>query len=78
MAKATEMLTPRQYAVLHGVAYTTVMNWLKQGLISGANKEDLPFGGFYWKIPKTAPKPILKAGPKPKANQKVTRRKSGK
>jgi hypothetical protein len=76
MAKATDMLTPRQYAVMHGVAYTTVMNWLNQGLISGANKEELPFGGFYWKIPKSAPKPVLKSGPKPKASKKARRGKS--
>ena len=63
------MLTPRQYAAEHGVAYTTVMNWLRNGLITGADKEKLPFGnGYYWQIPKGAPKPVLKAGPKAATN----------
>lgn len=67
MKKSTEMLTPRQYAAENGVAYTTVMNWLKKDLIPGADKEALPFGGYVYRIPKSVPKPDLKAGPKPKA-----------
>lgn len=75
MKKSTKMLTPRQYAAEHGVAYTTVMNWLKQDLIPGADKEALPFGGYVYRIPKIAPKPNLKAGPKPKPKGNSTAKK---
>jgi hypothetical protein len=69
MGKKKQMLTPRQYAIKIGVAYTTVMNWLSKGLLTGAAKEPLPFGGYYWQVPANAPKPNLKAGPKPKTKK---------
>jgi hypothetical protein len=61
MAKKVKMITPRQYAQLHSVAYTTVMNWLKQGLISGALKRETPTG-HYWEIPAAAAAPELQPG----------------
>ncbi len=66
MVRKKEMLTPRQYADRVGVAYTTVMNWLRQGLIAGAVKEEMPFGGYVYQVPADASKPDLKSGPKPK------------
>ena len=76
MNKSAKTLTPRQYSEKHGVAYTTVLNWLKQGLIPGAQMEQFPFGGYYWMIPESAPKPNLKTGPKPKSKSREKKRKS--
>jgi hypothetical protein len=70
MGKAKRMLTPRQYASEAGVAYTTVMNWLQKGLIAGAVKESLPFGGYYWQVPYNAPPPKLQPGRPPKVSKK--------
>src|SRR5262245_4981092 len=52
-----EMLTPRQFATKHGVAYTTVMEWLYAELLKGAVKQSSPFGeGYYYKIPANCPR----------------------
>jgi hypothetical protein len=61
-----KMITPREFAAKHGVAYTTVLFWLKNEMIEGVQKETLPFGKnkFVYGIPETAPKPELKPGPK--------------
>lgn len=64
-----KMLTPRAYAIKHGTSYTTVLFWVKNGLLPGVEKEALPYGDdtqFVYKIPETAPKPDLKPGPKPR------------
>lgn len=63
----TLILTPRQYAAMHRVAYTTVMKWLQNDLIPGAYKLPLqfPFQGYIYQIPEDAPPPELKPGPKP-------------
>ena len=71
MGKSKQMLTPRQYATETGVAYTTVMNWLRRGLIPGAVKEPLPYGdGYYYQIPADTPQPQLTPGPTPKTSKK--------
>jgi predicted site-specific integrase-resolvase len=59
--KKPKMLTPRQYAERQGVAYTTVMNWLRQDKILGAVKQMTPTG-HYWEIPAKAAKPKLQTG----------------
>jgi hypothetical protein len=74
MTKArAQTVTARQYAEMHGVAYTTVMKWLQNDLIPGAVKVSLPapFVGHTYQIPKDAPAPDLKPGPKPKAKPKA-------
>jgi hypothetical protein len=38
--------------------------------VPGAAKEELPFGGYFYKIPANAPIPELKPGPKPKRAKK--------
>ena len=60
------MIAPREFAAKHGVAYTTVLFWLKNEMIEGVQKEQLPFGQnkFVYRIPENAPKPDLKPGPK--------------
>jgi hypothetical protein len=61
--KEDEMLTPRQFAAKHGVAYTTVMKWLYAELLKGAVKQTSPFGeGYYYKIPANCPRPTRKPG----------------
>lgn len=74
-AKKPKMLSPRQYASKHDVAYTTVLFWLKNEAIQGAEKMALPFGeGRYaYQIPEDAPKPALKPGPKKAADVPATK-----
>ena len=60
----SKMITAKEYAEMHNVHYTTVMNWLRRDLMPGAIKEELPFGGYFYKIPAGAPIPELKPGPK--------------
>lgn len=78
MVKKTKMLTPRQFAELHGVAYTTVMNWLQQGLIPEAVKQET-LTQHYWEVPETAKPPKLQPGrpPKAQAGSAVTSKKKG-
>jgi hypothetical protein len=45
------MITVKEYAEMHNVHYTIVMNWLRRDLVPGAIKEELPFGGYFYKIP---------------------------
>ncbi len=49
-------MTPRQYAEINGVAYTTVLYWLNNGRVEGAIKHQTPFG-YYWELPLDAPRP---------------------
>jgi hypothetical protein len=60
------MIPPKEYAELVGAKYQTVMLWLRQELIPGAQRFDLPAGGHYYVIPENAPKPATRRGPKPK------------
>jgi hypothetical protein len=61
------MITARQYAEMHNTPYTTVATWLQRELIPGAEKQEMPYGGYVWMVPQNAPKPKLKPGPKPKS-----------
>src|SRR5262245_32553994 len=60
----SKMITAKEYAEMHNVHYTTVMNWLRRDLVPGAIKEEPPFGRYFYKIPSDAPIPELKPGPK--------------
>jgi len=63
--KEVEMITPKEYAALHNVAYTTVVNWLRKELIAGAQKVELPhMKSYVYAVPKDAKPPELKPGPK--------------
>jgi len=77
MKKVKRMVTPREFAKMHGVAYTTVMNWLQNDLLKGAHKEPLapPFVGYIYKIPEDVSPPKLKPGPKPMAKKRATKKK---
>lgn len=59
-----KMLTPRQYAEKHNFKYTTVMDWLQNGLLEGAVKIALPEGHVY-QVPENAKKPERRRGPVP-------------
>jgi hypothetical protein len=60
-----KMVSPKEYAELKGAKYQTVMLWLRQGLIPGAEKIKTP-AGHYYAIPDDAPKPQPKRGARPK------------
>lgn len=64
-----EMIPPKEYAERAGAKYQTVMLWLRQNLITGAQKFALPTGGHYYLVPANAPKPETRRGPKPKKEQ---------
>src|SRR5690349_13615749 len=61
------MIPPKEYAELAGAKYQTVMLWLRQNLIEGAQKFALPTGGHYYLVPADAPRPTTRRGPKGKA-----------
>jgi hypothetical protein len=63
MRKKSKMITARQYAEMHATPYTTVATWLQRELIPGAEKQELPYGGYIWMVPQDAPIPELKPGP---------------
>jgi hypothetical protein len=77
MKRKPKMLTPRQYAEQQGVAYTTVMNWLQQGKITGAVKHETPTG-HYWELPETVAAPKSQPGRPPKSSKKQVTKKGGK
>ena len=66
-----EMIPPREYAERAGANYQTVMLWLRQNLIPGAQKYALPTGGHYYLVPADAPKPETRRGPKPKKDRQA-------
>lgn len=59
-------MTPKQYAEIHGVAYTTVMHWLQTGKVEGAVKHQTPRGP-YWELPDDTPRPKKLSGRPKKA-----------
>lgn len=65
-----EMLTARQFAKRAGVAYPTVMKWLKENLIPGAEIKQNPQFGKYWDIPASSLKSVAKRKPGPKKGTK--------
>ena len=62
------MLTARTFAKEKGVSYTTIMAWLRDGLIPGAAQEETPMG-MVWQIPASSLEKVekRKPGPKPAA-----------
>jgi len=62
------MITARQFAELRDVPYTTVIFWLRKGVLEGAEKQEIPFGrqGFIWQVLDNAPLPESPMGPKTK------------
>ena len=59
------MLTARTFAKEKGISYTTVMAWLKEGLIPDAELEETP-AGVVWQIPPASLNKVSerKRGPK--------------
>jgi hypothetical protein len=68
------MLTPRQYAEKHEVAYTTVATWLQRGQVPEAIKIELPAGGHQWAIPENAKAPERRVGRPKKSGGSKTRK----
>jgi len=70
--KTTNMLTARTFAKEKGVSYTTIMAWLRDGLIPEAAQEETPMG-MVWQIPASSLEKVekRKPGPKPTAAKKA-------
>jgi len=67
-------VTPKEYAEIHGVAYTTVMYWLQTGKVEGAVKHETPRGP-YWELPEDTPRPKKLSGrPKKAATKKAAKK----
>jgi predicted site-specific integrase-resolvase len=64
-----KMVSARQFAKINSLSYTTVMSWLRQGLIPGAKKEPTEFGDV-WRIPASAIDKVQRPKPGPKPQEK--------
>jgi predicted site-specific integrase-resolvase len=73
MSRKGKLVTPRQYAEMNGVAYTTVMHWLQAGKVEGAVKHETPFG-HYWELPDDTPRPKKLSGRPKKATKKSAKK----
>jgi hypothetical protein len=62
MAKS-KLISPQTYAAKHGVAYSTVMSWIRDGLLRGVVSHKYPF--LWYEVPEDATPPARKPGPKP-------------
>jgi|RhiMethySRZTD1v2_1073278.scaffolds.fasta_scaffold966863_3 predicted site-specific integrase-resolvase len=70
MSRKVKLVTPKEYAEINGVAYTTVLYWLNNGRVEGAVKYETPRGP-YWELPVDAPRPKKLSGrPKKSATKK--------
>lgn len=47
-------MTARQFAEAMDVEYATVVRWLKQGLVPGAELKEVMPGVKWWEIPESA------------------------
>jgi hypothetical protein len=67
--KTERMLTARTFAREKGISYTTVMAWLRSGLIPGAEQQETPMG-MVWQIPQSSLDLVerQKPGPKPQTD----------
>jgi hypothetical protein len=77
MGRKVKLVTPRQYAQMNGVAYTTVMYWLNTGRVEGAIKHATPFG-HYWELPEDTPRPKKLSGRPPKSGAKKSKKEGAK
>ena len=74
MSRKEKLVTPKEYAEIHGVAYTTVMHWLQTGKVEGAVKHQTPRGP-YWELPLDTPRPKKLSGRPKKEGKKRTSKK---
>jgi hypothetical protein len=59
-------MTAREFATKMEVTYTTVIRWLKSGIVPGAYTEEVVPKLVIWRIPESALKMKLpKSGPRP-------------
>lgn len=77
MSRKGKLVTPRQYAEVHGVAYTTVMYWLNTDRVEGTVKHTTPFG-HYWELPEDTPRLKKLSGRPKKEGAKKTAKKGAK
>jgi hypothetical protein len=73
MSRKERLVTPKEYAEIHGVAYTTVMYWLNTGRVDGAVKHETPRGP-YWELPVDTSRPKKLSGRPKKAAAKKSKK----
>lgn len=73
MSRKGKLVTPKEYAEIHKVAYTTVMYWLQTGKVEGAVKHETPRGP-YWELPEDTPRPKKLSGRPKKAAAKKSKK----
>jgi predicted site-specific integrase-resolvase len=71
--KPTNMLTARTFAKEKGVSYTTIMAWLRDGLIPDATQEETPMG-MVWQIPASSLEKVERRKPGPKPAKKAAKK----
>ena len=72
MSRKGKLVTPKEYAEINGVAYTTVLYWLNTGRVEGAVKHETPRGP-YWVLPVDTPRPKKLSGRPKKKSKKGTK-----
>lgn len=77
MGRKVKLVTPKEYAEINGVAYTTVMYWLQTGRVAGAVKHETPRGP-YWELPEDTPRPKKLSGRPRKSTTKKSKKGSAK
>ena len=77
MSRKGKLVTPKEYAEMNGVAYTTVMYWLQTGKVEDAVKRETPRGP-YWELPEATPRPKKLSGRPKKATANKAKRGSAK
>jgi hypothetical protein len=73
MSRKVKLVTPKEYAEIHNVAYTTVLYWLNTGRVEGAVKHETPRGP-YWELPLETPRPKKLSGRPKKATKKTSKK----
>lgn len=66
-------MTARQFAEAMGVEYRTVVRWLSDGLVPGAELKEVMPGVKWWEIPESA----VEEMERPKAGRKKAAEKGG-
>jgi len=73
MSRKVKLVTPKEYAEIHQVAYTTVLYWLNNGRVEGAVKHETPRGP-YWELPVDTPRPKKMSGRPPLTDEEKAQR----
>jgi predicted site-specific integrase-resolvase len=64
MKKVRKMVSPKEFAELRGLAYSTVMSWIRAGLLKGVVTHTKPL--LWYELPANAALPVTRAARKKK------------